>query len=589
MRDPAGVEAARRLLRQGRSDEAATLIDELRANDPADPEVWRLDGVLRATGRAPLDPARAPVAAGRGEVALDIAGAALTAAPRPNDAIAAYETALRTRGDYGETALALARTLIETGRAAAAVHMLAPRVAADTERAPGLWTAYGDALAADGRRDEALDAYARGLAQNPGDAETRRALANLLVEAGRPGAALREIGRLSPEARKEVSSRRLEGAARVANGDPEAALEIFLEVGLAPPGSHEALFAAMHLLWSLGRESEIEPLFEQALVRLGFGLKVWTLYARTLMLLGRLKQALNVVVRAEETCGQRPEIDLVAAEILIETRWAEAALGRADAAVRGLPGAIEPLAALARASLMLGEARIALTACAHALAARPADVVWRAIEATALKLSGRPVDPALIAERDLAPPEGYDMTRDFNQALMAHLEPLHAGADHRLDRPMRKRAPTIVPHDDAAAGPLAGLRDAVEAQVAAIAAPGAPRPPDSAAPDYPVPVWRVRRMRSIRDVAGAPDPAPIRADGVLSAVYCVVEPRGGEDPSPARLRLGEPPFPVPGAAPERSIPLEAGRLVIHASSVWSAREPAEGGARLLIAMDVTPE
>lgn len=107
---------------------------------------------------------------------LQVGGLLAVALARQGDIVTAREVYQAQRGTGSDAERGLAELYLAAGRAAAALELLGPLVAA-TPDDPDLQTMYGASLARMGRNDEAVQSLERALALQPGHAGAERALA----------------------------------------------------------------------------------------------------------------------------------------------------------------------------------------------------------------------------------------------------------------------------------------------------------------------------------------------------------------------------------------------------------------------------
>jgi len=145
---------------------------------------------------------------GSDPVALERVGQALMAQGDPARAEQAFRAALALNGRLAGARSGRALAVLTQGHVTEALPMLA--ALANDQPTPQSLRAYGAALDMAGHQDEAQDAYHRGLALAPADANLHGNLALSLAAAGQMGAALDEM-RLAqaaplPDPRQDVNA-----------------------------------------------------------------------------------------------------------------------------------------------------------------------------------------------------------------------------------------------------------------------------------------------------------------------------------------------------------------------------------------------
>ncbi|CAM3035094.1 tetratricopeptide repeat protein [Saccharomonospora xinjiangensis] len=185
-------------------------------------------------------------------------------AGRWEEALRAFDTALRLRPSYPHALLYRAVTLRQLGRTDEAVSVLDDLLRLDPRNAQAAFD-KGAALSAAGRADEAADAYRTAIGIEPGYGSARVNLAILLLDRGEAPAALKlceeavrlfETGKQAENAALLAYALAAEGAALLACGRPREALDRLdraVDEGLEDSQTHHNRARA---LAALGRQDE---------------------------------------------------------------------------------------------------------------------------------------------------------------------------------------------------------------------------------------------------------------------------------------------------------------------------------------------
>jgi Flp pilus assembly protein TadD/SAM-dependent methyltransferase len=232
--EPNPVASAMALHKRGRLAEAEAAYRVLLADNPAQPPVLHLLGIVRLQqGDAAEAVAllREALAAGRREAALyrDL-GAALRMAGRPEEAVRAYRAALPAQPDDPATRLGLA----------AALH-------------------------AAGELPEAIRTLEEGLRRRPEDRRTRFNLATLLVEAGRFDEAVAGFRPLAESQPEDDRARAGLAGALFGAGDLAGAEAAFRRSLEAAPDDPDRLCGLGRVLLAAERPQEAETVLRRAL------------------------------------------------------------------------------------------------------------------------------------------------------------------------------------------------------------------------------------------------------------------------------------------------------------------------------------
>ncbi|MEA3010120.1 MAG: hypothetical protein QOJ91_1812 [Sphingomonadales bacterium] len=180
-RDPALVESAQ-AIRGGRWAEAERLLRHYIDRRPDDPAALNMlaqvavqAGALETAESLLRDSLRL---APKFVAALLKLGEVLTRLQRPSEAAAAYETVLRGNAGHVRAKAALASVRARMGDYAIASALYGELLEQQPE-SPGLWMSFGHIMKTTGRAEDAVSAYRRAVAIDPGFGEAWWSLANL--------------------------------------------------------------------------------------------------------------------------------------------------------------------------------------------------------------------------------------------------------------------------------------------------------------------------------------------------------------------------------------------------------------------------
>lgn len=590
--------AAVELMQAGRHRQACDLLGPVAAAAPGVSEVRRayaeawlgVGDLARAEAEA-----RAAVAADRrSPMALVTLGAAMRAAARPREAEKAWRAALALDRGLALAAVRLNHLLLEEGRPREAAQATAA-LAAGPARDLVLLSAHGDALKAQGRREEALAVYARGIEADPGSGVAEHNLASTLADLRRDDEALAATGRALAKGLDAAETWLVRAHALQGLDRHDAAEAAYREALSRDPGLLAAVCDLARLTWMrTGDRAAAEAVYDRALAA---GARHPSLHVDRAKLLdhaGDKPAALAALAPALRDRGDA--LALTAASQLATHLDPDLAARYAQEAVAAAPGDPRFALVLAEARLAQGRAAEAEALAAARLADTPFDQHALAVRATAWRLLHDPRYGALYdydaftAAYTVETPPGWPDLAAYLADLAAALKRLHALTTHPVGQSLRRGTQTGVNlqrSDDPAVRAFFGAIDApIRAYLARI---GRGRDPvrAQAGRDYRLAgVWSVRLQPGGRHVDH------LHPEGWLSSAFYVELPAaveaGGRE---GWLKFGEPGLPHgPAALPaERWIKPEPGRLVLFPSCMWHGTEPFGGDApRLTLAFDVVP-
>jgi tetratricopeptide (TPR) repeat protein len=445
------------------------------------------------------------------------------------------------------------------------------------------------------RPDAAAQAYRAHLRLAPGHAAARHNLGVALLDAGEADAAEAELrsalaaGHDQPETWL-VLGRALEAQGR--HDEAEAAYRAALQRRPTDLAAHQDL---AQLVWRRTQDlAAADAALAEACSLAGAAPELHMQRAKLREYAGEVAGALALLERALET--RREDTVLLAAAAQMGLALApDAALARAEAAVRQAPADPRILMTLAQAQLAVGDGEGARASAQAALTVAPLDQQAIALEATARRLlrdsSYREVfDDGLVRTYRLGPPPGWPDLPGFLSDLEAALLIRHRLAGHPIGQSTRgggeaaldprfERDPVIRAFFEAVRAPIARHI----AEIGCGEGPFRSRVADS---------FRIAGAWSVRLRPGGFHASHVHPRGWISSAFYVGLPPAVAD-AEARagwLKFGEPGPPTkPALAAEHYIRPEPGLLALFPSYVWHGTVPFGGDApRLTIAFDVVP-
>lgn len=500
--------------------------------------------------------------------------------------------ALAAAGNDPRLVLRRTRMLIQAGKFPAALSALAALPSA-ARQGFDFWSLKADALRQTGRWNDAAEAAARALKDNPSSRNMTLIRAAGLGHAGKWSEAAPLFARFSDlPAAIEMQAGALVGSGRT----EEARALLSSALGRFPVDAslHRAL--AM-IAWMAGEKATFADSAIAAAdanpSETGLSMAAADLLRRA----GRYDEALarlNALRRRQPS----PHLDSAAALVLSSLgRQGEAAsLANSSAAQAPRIDWIRRNAACVL--LSAGDSATARAHAAWGLAQDPLDQEWIAIDAVARRAEG---DPAyrtnydydrFVRAFDLQPPDGFATIDDFIRALADRLRELHGFSNHPLDQSLRGGSQLQL-NPDLPQDPLVELL--FEALKAPINQYLASLGQDASHP-FLTPntgKWRMQGAWSVRLVKGGSHVNHIHPEGWISSAFYVVVPpsvRPESNTQEGWITFGAPYFPVEGLAAEHSVCPKPGRLVLFPSYMWHGVNPFNDEAeRISVAFDLVPE
>jgi len=373
----------------------------------------------------------------------------------------------------------------------------------------------------------------------------------------------------------------------------QEAVDGALDLARQQPQLPDAVFIAAQMCWTQGEEAAVDALLKQVLAaRAGPGSDVMCAAIQRGMAAN--DRALATLAQAEQRYGPQASIASAVVDVALETGDTALALNAGNTAFRLDPQGTGSRLAWVQSLLVNGRAAEALPLIEDTPISRT-NQHWLALWGDALRQLGDSRYRWLLNHQDMArvfrlsPPAGYTSIEAFNRVLAARLRILHKLQVHPLDQSLKGGTQTAVDLRFVREPVIAAFRDSIQE---AIARYTAELPQDDSHPLYrrrsataaPSGMWSVQLQ------PGGNHVNHVHPEGWLSSAYYVdVPPEDADAPDAGALQLGLPRYATPGATVERTIPAEAGNLVLFPSYMWHGTVPAETGSRLSIAFDVTPQ
>ncbi|TCO77017.1 putative 2OG-Fe(II) oxygenase [Chromatocurvus halotolerans] len=453
-----------------------------------------------------------------------------------------------------------------------------------------LWRQRGEALMRVGQPQAALEAFDTSARLAPNDSRSHHGRLRALLELGRFDQVHREI---SGHPMPDLSFATLLIKALAGMDRWQEAVDGALDLARQQPQLPDAVFIAAQMCWTQGEEAAVEALLGQVLAaRAGPGSDVMCAAIQRGMAAN--DRALATLAQAEKRYGPQGSIAGAVVDVALETGDTALALNAGNTAFTLDPQGTGSRLAWVQSLLVNGRAAEALPLIEETPISRT-NQHWLALWGDALRQLGDARYRWLLNHQDMArvfrlsPPAGYTSIEAFNRVLAARLKILHKLQVHPLDQSLKGGTQTAVDLRFVREPVIAAFRDSIQE---AIARYTAELPQDDSHPLYrrrsataaPSGMWSVQLK------PGGNHVNHVHPEGWLSSAYYVeVPPEDADAPDAGALQLGLPRYATPGATVERTIPAEAGNLVLFPSYMWHGTVPAKTGSRLSIAFDVTPQ
>ncbi|TCO75540.1 tetratricopeptide repeat protein [Chromatocurvus halotolerans] len=556
------------------------------------PDAWRLAGMLgRATGQRDQAEHALRYALSLQKnhpETLNTLGSLMRDQLREFEAEGLYRTALDHAPQHTAVKTNLCRLLLAQQRPLEVIRLTQDLA---SQGPPALWRLRGEALLTMGRAELALIAFDRSLALEPASATGMQGWVRSLFELGKiaDGAAVAEA-----HAAGNVGFAVLLVRALMEQGKWSQATELARATAARDPNAPNACFVAAQLLWMQGETAALEDLLQNAVAQAaGPGPLLTCAEIRRSM--GDTGAAHALVDLCESRFGASTQAACVRNNTALEEGNLALALKAGERAYQLGEQDIRCRASFVQSLLVNGAAERALPIIEETLGKAPQHQLWLALWRDGL----RQLDDErqawlmdydkMVGSIRLQTPPGYTDLAEFNRALAEVLRPLHQAKHHPLDQSLLQGSQTSMDLRFIDSPVIRRFMDSVGQAIKGFVSA---MPDDNTHPLYcrkdtlaaPTAMWSVRLEPTGRHVNH------IHSQGWLSSAYYVdLPPDDASDPRAGSLQLGEPRYPTPGTAVERTVPAEAGNLVLFPSYAWHGTVPARTGTRLSIAFDITPQ
>ncbi|HEX4179672.1 MAG TPA: tetratricopeptide repeat protein [Caulobacteraceae bacterium] len=524
---------------------------------------------------------------------LEALAATLEAGGLRAEAERIYRQALALDPLFPRTAIGLSELLLNENRLEEALEVIAPlgtRADADIH----VLSAYGLALKALRRFDEAVEAYGQAARTNPRSAVAEHNLGAALGDGERfqeAEAALRRAfakGLDAPQTWMALG-RALQGQDRF-----DEAETAYRQALARRPGDAAAHAELAQLTWMRsGDAARAGAALDGAIAAYPADSGLRSAKSRLLEYAGDREGAYRVLVGGLSVREADPALHIQASHL---AAWfdPECALGHAERALALKPDALDALSALCLANLAVGRpdqaARLAGTLRERA----PFDQQAVAIQATAWRLLDDPRyrelqdHETLVRGWAIDTPAGWSDPQAFLDELAIRLNGKHALRTHPIGQSLRSGTQTQQRLDRSDDPVIRAFFQAIDGPIrrhleALGAGPDPVRSRNTGG-------YRIEGAWSARLRPDGYHADHLHARGWLSSACHIALPKAVENGREGWLRFGRPGVPTrPALAAEAFIKPEPGRLVLFPSYMWHGTEPFSGDeARLAIAFDLLP-
>ncbi len=558
----ARLEAASRLLRDGRRAEAAAALRVLLAMAPRLAEAHRLLGVAL------------------GEMS-ELAGAE-----------AAYRSALALEPGMARAATGLAEVLLAVDRPAEAIDLLQPFVTPATTNL-SLLTYMGLALQGAGRGPEAVEVLTRATRASPDSAVADHNLAGALAEVQNFPASEAAVRRARARGLDAPELWLIWARAVGGQGRLEEAEALYAEAIKRRPTFEKAVAELAHTVWMRSGDSEATlAVFAEVFARNGQTVELLLQKARLQDTMGDVTGAYETL---QEALGFREDavIHLPAAQLAAHFDTGRA-LVHARRALALQPDNPSNTAALCQVHLAMGHPEEAAPLAEELCRRLPDDQYSIALLATAWRMMGderygRLYDyDTFVARSIIDVPRGWSTLQSYLSDLREALHPLHSFRGHMAGQSARQGSQTqqdLTRSDHPAIRAFFQAVDyPIRRRIAALGAGDDPlRRRITKAYDFNG-VWSIRLQPAGFHVNH------LHSKGWISSACHLELPPSVDTEPEGWLKFGEPGIPtLPALPPERLVKPELGYLVLFPSYMWHGTIPFSGTTpRMTIAFDVVP-
>jgi uncharacterized protein (TIGR02466 family) len=446
----------------------------------------------------------------------------------------------------------------------------------------------------------AVEVYERAIQHNPGNEQLRIGHVIALRAAVRSEDAIIALDAWEAEDKSGRNYDYVRGQVLIQLGDAEKAIATNKRVLHDPIVGAPALQNLMQLYWMRGEWDEGEKQLQSLLTADTTPMGMFVTAAQIYLRIDKAEKAVDVLNKAGEKFGETPEIRATRGRIALESGEYEKSWDHAKAALTARPGDMVFMELYASAALVTGRHNDAMIAAHGALKVQPNNQFWIAVKYTAGRAMGQ--DHKYYADTDkfvkafkLTPPEKYGSLENFNKELKAALDELHQFEQRPLDQSLLlgtqtatdlrfAKNPVIQDFFKALDVPIRSYMDELGAN------PNQPLEGRNTG-DY-----RFAGAWSVRLGPGGHHVNHVHPKGWISSSYYVDVPPEVDNETDKKgwIQFGKPPFAVKDLdeqelTAERIIKPEPGLVVLFPSYMWHGTIPIEGDAtRLTLPFDVVP-
>ncbi|MEQ1753895.1 MAG: tetratricopeptide repeat protein [Micropepsaceae bacterium] len=509
-------------------------------------------------------------------------------------AMESYAEAARLDSRSADIRLAMARTAMALGLFTAAEH--AARAAIVLVPSRKAWELLALALGFADKLQDALNAIAEALAIEPGNPETQRVQADLLVRNGQNEHALRSLDRLIAQERATPAVMLSRGVALAHVARLSDAHTNFAEAVTRWPDHVELQRALANARWMLGERELFSRDFETAVKRNPDNIRMRIACADLLRRSDQRARSEELLLEGLARAPDDPALLQSMGVLLDELDRTEEGLRLLRTAHMRAPDVSQVRANLVCALLRLGRGDEALREIEPLRRAAPLNQEWICYETMALRQLGHPRYHELcdfdlmVRPYQLSAPAGFATIEAFNDALADSLLRLHVLEAHPLDQSVRGGSQTsrsLLHVDDLIIQTfLKMLDDPIRAYIDAMGTPD---------PNHPWSGRKTGRYRltgawSVKLKPGGFHINHVHPEGWISGPYYVKVPDVVSHGAGQQgwVTFGEPRWPTPECTVEKIVQPKPGLQVLFPSYFWHGTIPFSAGERMTAPLDAAP-
>ncbi|GER01067.1 hypothetical protein JCM17845_16900 [Iodidimonas gelatinilytica] len=449
------LQSAMSLARAGRLGEAQALLEQLLQKMPNQPDALQLMGLVkRGQGdqKAAISCFEGSLAANPKQAHVqNNLGNAQAALGQGEKAIASYRKAIALQPDYADARLNLALALLDTHAAHEARTLLEDTVTLAPNN-PRMWSAFGRALRACDRTEEAIVAFKRALSVKADYVPALHNLAVAYTVLDRPQEALALLDRCTVMQPAQAMVHYNRGNALYELDRVEEAIAAYERCISLMPDYLEGHDTLNKLLWQHGLTDRYLASYAWAVSQVPSTVGLWVDWADKLMLAGRVPEAQTVLTTALKQGLDAAVIHHRLGRVLCALGQGEQGCVSYQKALSGSDAAFHQRDVhmdLARHLIEQAEYDAALEEAAAVLTVNSYDQEAIAYQAVAWQQMGdRRAAELLDFERlvksyKLDAPEGFESIEAFNKSLLSVLADLHKAKQHPAEQTLRGGSQTM--------------------------------------------------------------------------------------------------------------------------------------------------